>query len=117
MSKYNNKKVIIDGFKFDSLKEGRRYRELKLLERAGKITLLALHPSFKISAGGCVDPATGRKMAARRFTADFGYHDEERGKYIVEDVKSAGTAKETAYRLRRQLFIEQYGDIYHFEEI
>lgn len=34
MSKYNNKKIIIDGIQFDSIKEGNRYKELKLLERA-----------------------------------------------------------------------------------
>ena len=30
-SKYGNKKIQIDGYTFDSLAEGRRYRELKLL--------------------------------------------------------------------------------------
>lgn len=34
MSKYNNKKITIDGIKFDSIKEGNKYKELKLLERA-----------------------------------------------------------------------------------
>ena len=36
-SKYHNKKVIIDGIKFDSKKEANRYQELKLMQRAGKI--------------------------------------------------------------------------------
>ena len=36
--KYKNHVVTIEGITFDSMKEGNRYRELKLLERAGKIT-------------------------------------------------------------------------------
>lgn len=34
MNKYKNKKITIDGHNFDSLKEAKRYQELKLLERA-----------------------------------------------------------------------------------
>ena len=37
VSKYMAKKCQVDGIKFDSLKEARRYQELRLLERAGKI--------------------------------------------------------------------------------
>lgn len=33
-NKYNNKKVEVDGIKFDSIKEATRYKQLKLLERA-----------------------------------------------------------------------------------
>jgi hypothetical protein len=33
-NKYNNKKVEYDGYKFDSIKECTRYKQLKLLERA-----------------------------------------------------------------------------------
>ena len=35
--KYYNKKVIIDGIKFDSKKESQYYLKLKMLEKAGKI--------------------------------------------------------------------------------
>lgn len=34
-SKYKNKKTEVDGIMFDSLKEARRYGELKLLVRGG----------------------------------------------------------------------------------
>lgn len=37
MNKYRNKKVIVDEKEFDSKREGNRYKELKLLERAGEI--------------------------------------------------------------------------------
>ena len=45
-NKYSNKKVTIDGFKFDSKKEAKRYSELKLLLRANKITDLILQPKY-----------------------------------------------------------------------
>ena len=35
--KYYNKKVEVDGQKFDSKKEYQRWLELKLMERAGEI--------------------------------------------------------------------------------
>jgi len=115
--KYRNVKTEIDGIRFDSKKEGNRYLELKLLERTGVIRDLELQPSFKISPGGAVDPATGQKMATRKFTADFQYFDTVLNTTVVEAVKSPSTAKETAYRLRRQLFLEQYGHKYQFKEV
>ena len=33
-NKYNNKKVEYDGYRFDSIKECTRYKQLRLLERA-----------------------------------------------------------------------------------
>ena len=46
MSKYNNKKVQVDMYVFDSIAESGRYKELKLLEQAGEITELTLQPRF-----------------------------------------------------------------------
>ena len=42
MTKYNNKKVVLNGITFDSQKEARRYRDLSLLERVGEIKELEL---------------------------------------------------------------------------
>ena len=36
MNKYRNKKVIVDDYIFDSIQESKRYKELKLLLRAGE---------------------------------------------------------------------------------
>jgi len=46
MAKYRSKKTIIDGITFDSLKEARRYRELRLLEKAGAISDLRTQVRF-----------------------------------------------------------------------
>ena len=45
-SKYKNKKIQVDMYVFDSAKEAKRYRELKLLERAEEISNLELQPRF-----------------------------------------------------------------------
>lgn len=36
-SKYGNKRVVIDGIKFQSIKEGEYYKHLKLLQKAGVV--------------------------------------------------------------------------------
>ena len=46
MNKYRNKKVIVDDYIFDSIQESRRYKELKLLLKAGEISNLELQPRF-----------------------------------------------------------------------
>ena len=46
--KYGNSKTKVDGIVFDSQLEARRYSELKLLLRAGKIRDLQLQKSFEV---------------------------------------------------------------------
>lgn len=97
--KYRNKKVEIDGITFDSKREGRRYSELKLLERAGSIKELILQPRFKVNVGGipiCY-VETGRQLV---YVADFQYFDVESGRVIVEDAKGYATKE---YRIKRAL--------------
>lgn len=48
MSKYHNRKVTADGITFDSVKEANRYKELKVLERAGLVHDLQLQVKFKL---------------------------------------------------------------------
>ncbi len=47
-NKYAALKMTVDGITFDSRKEARRYTELKLLERTGKITDLQRQVKFKL---------------------------------------------------------------------
>lgn len=92
--KYAARSVTIDGIKFASQAEGRRYSHLKLLQKAGEITGLQVQPKWIFEHNGV-------RLGA--YTADFAYHDTT-GALIVEDVKSDAT-KTTAYRLRvRMLF-------------
>jgi len=102
-AKYGNTKVSIDGIVFSSKKEAVRYAELKLLERAGKITALKLQPSFVLA------PAVvfhgGEKKRALRYVADFAYTVEHNGDYaqVIEDVKSEATRKDKMYRVKKHL--------------
>ena len=87
--KYNAKSCVIDGIRFDSLKEGRRYTELKLLEHAGIITELSLQPSFKLQVNG---------VLICKYIGDFKYL--ENGELIIEDVKGVKTRE---FRLKQKL--------------
>jgi len=117
-SKYGNTKVEYDGYKFDSKAEANRYRELKLLEKAGEIFDLVLQPKFTLV------PKTVKRRAVT-YSADFRYYEscdescEVREckdncglvKDVVEDVKSSATAKNKAYIVKRNLFEYQNPDI------
>lgn len=96
MNKYRNRKVEVDGITFASVKEGRRYSELKLLERAGKIHDLKLQPSFKLEVNG-------KKVCS--YVADFSYVEPGRG-VVVEDVKGVRTP---VYQIKAKLFRAIYG--------
>jgi hypothetical protein len=52
-SKYGNRRVkTAAGVSFDSQSEAKRWAELKLLERAGEIRELTLHPRYDLSVNG-----------------------------------------------------------------
>lgn len=103
MSKYGNKKVLIDGIKFDSMAEGRRYKELKLLQRAGIIKELELQPKFLLQESFKKNGKTYRKV---EYIADFQYI--ENGKVVVEDVKGKETE---VFKIKHKLFEYKYRDL------
>lgn len=103
MSKYHNKKIIIDGYEFDSIAESRRYQELKLLERAKEIKELQLQPKFLLQEAFKKNGKTYRKI---EYIADFSYI--ENGKVIVEDVKGMETKE---FKIKRKLFEHKYIDL------
>tara|TARA_R100001377_G_scaffold66585_2_gene41854 strand:+ start:3898 stop:4215 length:318 start_codon:yes stop_codon:yes gene_type:complete len=88
-NKYGNIKTVVDNIKFDSKAEARRYLELKLLEKAGKISNLELQPRYDIKIGG--------KYIAH-YKADFRYFTAK--ETVVEDVKGVKTP---IYRLKKKL--------------
>lgn len=102
-TKYNNKKVTVNGQVFDSKKEANRYKELLLLEKAGVIKNLSrqvkfvLIPSQRDESGKVIERECSYK-------ADFKY--EEDGKTVVEDVKGFRTKE---YIVKRKLMLYQYG--------
>lgn len=102
-NKFSAKKTVVDGRTFDSQKEAARYTELKLLEKAGKITDLQLQVSFMLMTNGKALRVrsdrypNGRKV---KYVADFVYFDEILKESVIEDVKGFKTRD---YKLKRAI--------------
>lgn len=96
-SKYRAVKTTIDDITFDSLKEARRYKELKVLERAGVITNLHLQVPYILIP-------KSKYGRAIKYITDFVYSDVN-GNQIVEDVKGIKTP---VYRLKKRMMAELY---------
>lgn len=90
-NKYGAIKTTVDGIKFDSKKEARRYLQLKLMARAGEILYLELQPKFDLMVNG---------TKCGFYKADFKYIDTRTGKEVVEDVKGMKTP---VYNLKKKL--------------
>lgn len=117
-SKYGNRKTVVDGITFDSKKEANRFRELQLLERAGKITALQRQVKYvliptqrefsnKIYKKGAHQGhfKPGKVLEKEcSYIADFAYIQD--GAYVVEDTKGVRTE---AYKIKRKLMLERYG--------
>lgn len=126
-NKTNAVKVELDGRVFDSKKEAKRYAELKLLEKAGKISELRCQVKYELIPAQYETIDTGevfrkgnlkgekkyKKTCLERawtYTADFVYIQD--GKEVVEDVKgyrdpSSGTY--ARYTLARKMMLHKYG--------
>jgi len=98
MNKYHAKRTTVDGITFDSKREAKRYVELQILERAGRITNLQRPKPYQLVVNG---------VKVGRYTPDFTY--VENGVEVVEDVKSPATKKARDYRLRKMLMLAIYG--------
>lgn len=106
--KYRNTKTVVDGLKFDSKREAARYVELKLLQKAGKITGLAMQVPFKLVDSVKFSDERRTKPAVR-YIADFVYTCMESCKVVVEDVKSPATASLPEFRTKRHLMLALRG--------
>ena len=104
-SKYHNKKITMDGQKFDSMKEAARYQELKLLERAGEIRDLKRQVPFVVIPAQYDDKG---KLLERevKYVADFTYVEKGWLTRTVEDVKGLKT---DVYKIKRKLMLYRNG--------
>lgn len=89
--KYRANATTVDGIRFASEKEANRYGELKLLEKAGKISKLELQVPYKL-------------VVEETYLADFRYL--ENGSEVVEDVKGCLTRE---YKRKRKAMKKQHG--------
>lgn len=118
-AKYGNRKIKSDGGVFDSVKEYRRWRELKLMEAAGEISDLKRQVRFILipvqrepstetySRGKHKGLPKPGKIIEREvaYVADFVYMDSDKH-VIVEDCKGMRTKD---YVIKRKLMLHEYG--------
>ena len=118
-SKYKAKKVEINGIKFDSKREARRYEELLLLEQAGEIKDLKRQVKYILipaqrepdtvgSRGGKIKGKLIERETA--YYADFVYTDVKTGEQVVEDVKGYRDGQAYAlFKIKRKLMLYVHG--------
>jgi hypothetical protein len=97
VSKYGNRRTVVDGCAFASKAEARRYQQLKMLERGGAIEALKLQPRFPINVCG---------VKICTYVGDFQYTDRVTGESVVEDVKGALTP---VYKIKKLLMRAVHG--------
>ena len=117
-SKYGNRKIMTADGEFDSRHEYQRWCELKLLERAGKITHLKRQEKYLLIPAQYetherISDKTGKKLKDGRrcvekecsYVADFVYFLPD-GELVVEDAKGVRTE---GYIIKRKLMLQVYG--------
>lgn len=95
--KYGARPCVVNGIRFHSRKEANRYAELKLLEKARKISDLQTQVRYSLDVNG---------VHVAYYVADFKYFDLDGREWVVEDVKGFAT---DAYKLKKLLVKALYG--------
>ena len=112
--KYHNKKITIGGLIFDSKKEAVRYKELKMLEKAGiihdvqrQVKYVLIPAQYELTSKVYVKgnnkgkPKKGKLIEREcAYYADFVY--TENSKTVVEDTKGVKTPE---YIIKRKLML------------
>lgn len=117
-SKYNAKKVEIDGIRFDSVKESRRFLELKSMQEAEVISDLRRQVKYVLIPAQREPETVGKrggkikgKLLEREcsYVADFVYKDSQ-GNTVVEDVKGyRGGGAYEIFKIKRKLMLYVHG--------
>ena len=94
-SKYGNRRVEVDGMKFDSLHEANVYRDLMLRKKAGQIRCVLRQVSFDLPG----------KI---RYVADFVVINNDMT-CEVWDAKSPATKENQVYKLKKKLMMSEWG--------
>ena len=101
--KYNNRKIEIDGYTFDSRLEADFYLRLKPLVKIGKIKELKIHPRYLLQEGFTKN---GKHYQPIYYIADFeALYDD--GTVVIYDTKGMRTE---VYKIKRKLFEYRYKD-------
>ncbi|MDE2232534.1 MAG: DUF1064 domain-containing protein [Patescibacteria group bacterium] len=107
MNKYKAKAIVFDGMHFHSIAEAARWRELLLLQKAGKIYHLKRQVRYKLAIEGrpilirSEGFPNGRQAV---YTADFSYVEND--EIVVEEFKGRDSSES---RFRRAVAEAIYG--------
>jgi hypothetical protein len=97
MSKYNNKKIVFQGIKFDS--KGEKDFYLLLCEKYGK-DKVQLQPSFLLQIGFRYN---GKKYREIKYIADF---------RVLNNVYDFKGVKTDVYKIKEKLFLMKYQELF-----
>ena len=101
-TKYKNKKVVADGYSFDSIAERDYYYKLKNEKATGKIIDFELQPKFVLQEK--FKHRTEGNIREIAYIADFRVIPLNRDEYII-DIKGMATAKALVFR---KMFLKIY---------
>lgn len=104
MSKYHNKKSVIDGITFDSRLEADLYNQLVILKKAGKIYSFKCHVPFALHGHGEAKVCT-YKLDFEVIMPKVGALSQK-----IRYVEAKGVWTPVA-RLKRKLFEAEYGTL------
>lgn len=102
--KYRNRPTMYNGILFDSQAERDRYVELSLMQGAGQIANLRVHPPYTLQEK--FTDRHGINHQAIVYTADFEYVED--GVTVVEDVKGYAT---DVFKLKKKMFLYKYPEL------
>lgn len=101
--KFGNVPVVVDGIRFDSAREAKRWGELRLLEMGGEISNLSRQVTFPLEGrDGPILTDSGKQQ--RNYVADFHYFDKRNGAWVIEDAKGFATKD---YKLKKSILAAQ----------
>lgn len=104
-NKFGAQQMEVDGIKFASRLEARRYQVLVLRQQAGEITDLETQPKYELQPA--FTDRDGKKWRAIHYLGDFRYREGD--KLVVEDTKGKETE---VFRIKRKLLLRKYPDLY-----
>src|SRR5688572_15165165 len=104
--KYRNVPTVVDGIKFASKAQAKRYAELKLLERAGAISDLRAEVPFRLEVNGVL---VCKYVADATYTERINDPQAIGERFVAEDTKSPATRKNPVFRLKAKLMKAIHG--------
>ena len=102
-NKYGNRRVEVDGIKFDSIHEADVYRDLMMRVKAGELKCVCRQVKFDLGGG-----RNAGKDSRYQYIADFVTIDQE-NRVDVLDAKSEITRKNRTYINKKKQILAEWG--------